>query len=65
MTEERTATDIVNGLGARWSPNFDAYEAGEIPLSQVVCVLCQTAPCSCPPFGSDEYFALLHRVHGK
>ena len=52
-------------LGALWSPDFDAYASGQLDISQVRCVLCQQAPCQCPPFGSDEYFDLIDRRHGR
>lgn len=58
------AVRIVNELGAVWSPDFAAYASGQLDISQVRCVLCRLAPCGCPPFGTDEYFALLAAVHG-
>lgn len=39
--------EILNALGARWSPDFDAYARGELDISQVRCVLCGKAPCQC------------------
>lgn len=56
---------IVNKLGAKWSPDLDAYTSGKIHASQIRCALCSKAPCECPPFGMDEYFAMLDRVHGS
>jgi hypothetical protein len=56
---------VLDSLGAVWSPDFDAYAAGGLDASQCRCVLCQSAPCSCPEFGSDEYFKLLDRRHGR
>jgi hypothetical protein len=61
----RTALDPVAALaalGARWSPDFDAYASGQLPISQVRCVLCGRAPCACqhctaiyvPYFGGAE-----------
>ena len=64
----RPVTDPVgalNTLGARWSPDFDAYAAGSVDAASVRCVLCGRAPCACPPFGTPEYFALIDRVHGR
>jgi hypothetical protein len=64
----RKSTDpvkLVNRLGAKWSPDFDAYASGRLDASEVRCVLCGHAPCDCPAFGSDEYFALIDRVHGR
>ena len=52
-------------LGALWSPDFDAYASGELDAAAVRCVLCLTAPCSCPPFGSPEYLALVDQRHGR
>jgi hypothetical protein len=34
-------------LGARFSPDLDAYASGRLPLSRVRCVLCGAAPCQC------------------
>jgi hypothetical protein len=39
--------EILEQLGARWSPDFEAYASGELPAHMVRCVLCGTAPCSC------------------
>lgn len=47
------------------SPDFDAYASGELGISQVRCVLCTHAPCSCPEFGRPEYFALIDKRHGR
>jgi hypothetical protein len=55
----------AEGISALWSPDFDAYAGGVLDASRVRCALCLTAPCSCPPFGSPEYFALLDRRHGR
>lgn len=38
---------VLDGLGARWSRDFDAYATGEIDTAQVRCLACGTAPCSC------------------
>lgn len=62
---DKTPTEAVDSLGAIWSPDFDAYASGEMPLQGVRCALCLQAPCECPPFGSDEYFALINRRHGR
>jgi hypothetical protein len=56
---------ILATLGARVSPDFGAYAAGEIDASQVHCVLCTNAPCTCPPFGSPEYLAMVDKLHGR
>lgn len=47
-----------------WSPDFDAWVRGDIPLSKVRCVLCEQEPCECPEFGTPEYFALCDKRHG-
>jgi hypothetical protein len=52
-------------LGARLSPDFDAYASGQLPADRIRCVLCEHAPCDCPPFGTPEYFALVDRLHEK
>ncbi len=57
--------DAVNTLGALWSDDFERYAAGELEVTQVRCVLCQEAPCDCPPFGTPEYMALVDRRHGR
>jgi hypothetical protein len=49
-------------LGAVWSEDFDAYADGLTAIPR--CVLCRTAPCNCPPFGTDAYWALLSHIHG-
>lgn len=54
----------VDQLGAAWSPDLDAYAAGEIDAAAIRCVLCKTAPCSCAPFGSPAYLAAVDRLHG-
>jgi len=53
----RTATDVVTALGGIIAADLDSPNPA--------CVLCQTGPCSCPPFGSPEYIALVNRRHGK
>jgi hypothetical protein len=58
-------TEAVEQLGAIWSPDFDAYAAGRLDVSQVRCVLCEQAPCNCPEFGTPEYLALVKRRHGR
>jgi hypothetical protein len=55
--------EIVNSLGAKWSDSFDDYASGKIEASQIRCVFCQGIPCCCPPFGSEEYFAMCARLH--
>jgi hypothetical protein len=60
-----TAKDELDRLDPKWSPDFDAYAEGRIDASQIRCVLCTHCPCDCPPFGSDEYMALVRRLHGR
>lgn len=62
---KKTPVEMVNELGAIWSPDFDAYASGELDASQVRCALCETAPCSCPPFGTPEYIALVNKRHNR
>lgn len=52
-------------ISVKWSPDLDAYASGQMDASKVRCALCANAPCACPPFGSDEYFTLLDRRHGR
>jgi hypothetical protein len=58
-------TEMLNSLGAVWSPDFIAYASGRLDASQVRCALCRMAPCECPEFGTPEYFALIDKVHGR
>ena len=59
------AINKLRAMGARVSPDLDAYAAGQKPAHAVQCVLCGEAPCNCPEFGTDEYFALLDKRHGR
>jgi hypothetical protein len=61
----RLAVDVVNQLGALWSPDFDAYASGQLDAASVRCALCQQAPCDCPPFGTPAYIALINQRHGR
>jgi hypothetical protein len=61
-TDPRAA---LEQLGAIWSDDFDAYASGELDASKLHCALCQCAPCRCPAFGTDAYFALLDFRHGR
>jgi hypothetical protein len=65
MARKRTAQDALDALGAKWSPDFDAYASGRKSAAQVRCVLCRHAPCDCPPFGTPAYLALVNRLHGR
>jgi hypothetical protein len=50
MGHKRSAADpakILKKLGAKWSPDFDAYASGRLPAHKVRCVLCGSAPCEC------------------
>lgn len=62
---DREPAKILSELGAKWSPDFEAYASGRLPADRVRCVLCGLAPCECPPFGTPEYFALMDRLHGR
>ena len=59
MSRPEKAASVV------WSPDFDRYASGEIPASAVRCVLCEHAPCDCPPPGSPEYWALTEKRHAR
>lgn len=54
-----------NKISVKWSPDLDSYASGEMDASAIRCALCANAPCACPPFGSDEYFALIDKRHGR
>ena len=43
----RDPMEILGQLGAKWSPDFDAYASGALPAHLVRCVLCTKAPCEC------------------
>jgi len=55
----------VRKLGAKWSPDLDAYASGKLGAGDVRCVLCGHAPCDCPPFGSAGYLAMADRLHSR
>lgn len=57
-------TEVLEALGAQWSPDFDAYAAGRLNAAAIRCVLCGHAPCDCPEFGTPEYLALVKQLHG-
>lgn len=58
------AVEAVTRLGALWADGFDEY-ATTGNTSALTCVLCQNKPCSCPPFGTPEYLALVNKRHGR
>ena len=59
------AKEQLDKLGAKWSPDLDSYAAGEQGNRPLRCALCANAPCQCPPFGSEEYMALIDKRHGN
>jgi hypothetical protein len=61
----RDPAAALNALRAIWSPDFGAYASGQLDASRVRCVLCEHAPCTCPPFGTPEYLALVDARHGR
>jgi hypothetical protein len=63
MAKPKTAKEALDQLGAKWSPDLDAYASGK--TSSPRCVLCLATPCECPPFGTPEYFALLDKRHRR
>ncbi len=66
MTERTTnPVEALKQLGAIWLPDFDAYASGQLDASRVRCVLCEHTPCSCLPFGTPEYSALVDARHGR
>jgi hypothetical protein len=65
MSKPNTAKEVLDQLGAKWSPDMDDFVSGKIDLSQMRCALCTENPCVCPEFGTPEYFALIDKRHGK
>lgn len=65
MSKPKTAKGMLDELGAKWSPDFDAYASGQLDISKVRCALCTKNPCVCPEFGTPEYFARIDRRHGR
>jgi hypothetical protein len=65
MGKPKTAKEALDQLGAKWSPDFDAYASGQLDLSNARCALCTKNPCECPEFGTPEYFALCDKRHGR
>jgi hypothetical protein len=59
------AVEAVNALGAKWSPDMDAWLTGDVELHEMRCALCTKRPCACPEFGTPEYFALIDARHGR
>jgi len=57
--------EVLDELGAKWSPDMDDFLAGKVELSQMRCAVCEKKPCECPEFGTPEYFALIDRRHGR
>lgn len=39
--------ELFESLGGQFSPDFDAYARGKIPIGQVRCLQCRQAPCGC------------------
>jgi hypothetical protein len=61
------AADLVaalEALGARFSPDFAAYAAGELDVSQLRCLLCGMAPCQCRQCEAP-YSTYLGRARGE
>lgn len=65
MTQPKNAKEMLDQLGAKWSPDIDDFLDGKIDLAQMRCALCQQKPCKCPEFGTPEYLALLDKRHGR
>jgi hypothetical protein len=66
MSTPQTPREILDQLGAKWSPAFS--RPGPLTFTARDCVLCgphQDCRCSEIEFGSDEYFARLDRLHGR
>jgi hypothetical protein len=48
-----SAMNQLRQLGAKFSPDFDAYASGQTKAPR--CVLCQPEPCSCAPIGKGVH----------
>jgi hypothetical protein len=64
MTGEQ-ASEILDQLGAKWSPAFT--RPGPLTITSRDCVLCPGMDCECADitFGSPRYFAKLDAIHGR
>lgn len=65
MSIPKNAKEVLDALGAKWSPDMDDFLAGKVELGQMRCVLCEEKPCVCPEFGSPAYLALIDKRHGR
>lgn len=43
----------------------EAIDEAGAPCRHVKCVVCANKPCTCPKFGTPEYFALIDKRHGR
>jgi hypothetical protein len=64
MTTPPDPVDMLRSLGARFSPDLDAYASGQIEAHQVRCVLCRKAPCACQ-FCPASYENRFHELSGR
>ena len=66
MSTNPDPMQILDSLGAKWSPAFS--RPGPLTITSRDCVLCgpqQDCICDSIKFGSAEYFDRLDRLHGK
>lgn len=47
--KQSDAERAFRSLGGRFSPNLNAYLEGRITARQIICVVCDQAPCVCTP----------------
>ena len=56
--------EILDALGAKWSPDLGAFLEGRLELHQMRCVLCGKAPCACrycPATHENRYYLATGR----
>lgn len=49
MMAKPDPTTVFKSLGGRFASNLDDYVSGAIGVGQIVCLLCNKAPCVCAP----------------
>jgi hypothetical protein len=58
------AMAMLRSLGARFSPDLDAYASGRIAAHQIRCAICAPEPCTCqfcPATYENRYYQATGR----